>query len=237
MWFMEKNTFIFSTMMLPCHSKWEYHCSSHSRSVLTPWKFSIIFYLSLLFTSPHAHTHHTHMQGYTNTHTNAHTYTQTHTHTLAHKHTCVPPHLPIHTCECTFVHACTHTHTHTHHIFATTAASEIKGPLRFKNKKNQWWVSFAFSGSRLTRKANAQMIHIRHVYRASFQASTIPKFWQLQTTFTYNDCTRTSFLVISWPSVKVKIIQTDIKCRVWLCLSPYHVWKISVHKCLKAIQC
>ena len=60
-----------------------------------------------------------------------------------------------------------------------------------------------------TRRANAQMIHIRHTYRTSSQSSPLHNqpswaFALLHTTLQQNDCTSSQFPITLWPSVNIQ---------------------------------
>ena len=59
----------------------------------------------------------------------------------------------------------------------------------------------------------------------------------LHDTLQQNDCTSSSFPVILWPWVKIKVIQTEeLYCKVKMCLASHLSWNKSVHTCPDAGQ-
>ena len=91
-----------------------------------------------------------------------------------------------------------------HKDFATTIMHELIEQFHNENMEK-------------TRRANAQMIHIRHTYRTFSQSSSLHNqsslwtFELLHTTLQQKDCTSASFPVTLWPYVNNKVIQTGMK--------------------------
>ena len=135
--------------------------------------------------TPHLRGRHTHTYTHTHTHARArarsHTHTHTHTHARTHAHT----HARERTHACARVHTHTHTHTYADRQTKQKTTRETENG-KTENDKGietkqlaEWckrpcncWVN-SLDHSALTRRANAQTIHIRHNYLQDFTVTRL----------------------------------------------------------------